>query len=109
MIHVRVVVLAAIAFLLLLWCLPAKAVQLSREECGLMSIWTGDLIWARDMGASKEKVQKFVDDTAKEAPFFVIIQRNFETIWEAKITRLEMIQQTYGECYVKRGNYGQEI
>lgn len=84
----------------------AHAAQLTAQGCQVMAIWGRDLVWARDMGADKEKVRAWVAANAKTEPVLEPLASYFDHIWATTGTGVEMMQALYADCAERRGNYG---
>lgn len=95
-----------IALILLAASFPASPVQLTQQDCVEMAVWSRDLVWARDMGADKEKVRRYLKDSQVETPFFTVILKTYDELWASKSDKVVVMQKTYQECFAKRGNYG---
>jgi len=99
----------AMAFALILaQAMPAHAVQLDVQGCQVMAIWGRDIIWARDMGADREKVRAWVDEQRRESPFFEVLLPLFGQIWETKAGGVEVMQYLFRDCMARRGQYGSD-
>lgn len=80
--------------------MPARAVQLGADECQVMAIW------ARDMGADREKVKGHIQQQKAETPFFEVLERIFKELWETQADRTDVMKAVYMDCVRRRGQYG---
>ena len=106
----------------LLWAsTPAAAVLLDQQGCLEYAVWSRDLVWARDVGADREKVRESLiemrreanahvgrDASAAGAPVFTLLLRDFDAIWVVQATRHVVAQAVYRDCATRRGQYGEE-
>lgn len=84
----------------------AVAAQLDRDGCATMAIWGRDLIWARDMGADREKVRNYLEKSKEEGVVFKVLLPMFDALWTTKMDRVEVMNGLYRECIARRGNFG---
>lgn len=90
---------------LLTFACVAQAQQLKQKECDALSLWAADMVWARDMGASKEKIRAYFQ--SQKDVHFLILLRKFDELWDIhEQTWEEVAESIQNECYAKRGNYG---
>lgn len=70
-------------------------------------MWGRDLMWARDMGADKDKVRAWIVQSGKESPVFVVLLSFFDDIWASQAEGVQVMQALYRDCAARRGNYGE--
>ena len=103
---------AALFAVLIAVSTPARAaIQLDQRGCLELAIWSRDVIWARDMGADKDKVRASVEEMGRDEPsgVFVIVLRQFDALWGTEVPRRAVAQMQYDECARLRGQYGDAV
>lgn len=83
----------------------ASAVQLDANGCAQMAIWGRDVIWARDVGASREKVRAFLQAEKDDSPIFRVLLPIFDQLWETKADRLDVMNNLYRGCLERGGKF----
>ena len=73
--------LIALLALVVTWTTKAYAVQLDRQGCQGLAVWSHDIPLMRDLGADKAKVHAYLESQKVELPMFQILLRQFETLW----------------------------
>ena len=92
---------------LLVACRSAYAVSLTEPGCRSYAAWAADTVWAKHVGADKDKVKSYY--AGREEPHFKILLRRFDDLWQLPIElRKDVYQTLYMECLQRRGNYGDE-
>lgn len=100
--------------LIVLWCLLtaaslSHAVQLDERGCASYAVWAHDVLWAREVGADKDKVRVSLVEIS-EAPGgepVQLILRAFDELWATSIPRQQVLQMIYRDCVQRRGRYGE--
>ncbi len=103
-----------VAFLLVLLCLvlglvsaSAHAVQLTGDQCQEMAIWASDTVWAKHVGADKEKVRAYYAE--QRSPVFRLLLKDLDKIWELDIRYREpLFRAILQVCNNNRGIYPDE-
>ena len=95
-----------LALLLLTPPMPAAAVQLDAHACQVMAIWARDIIWAREMGADRDKVRAFIESQRIESPIFIVLGPMFKDLWATDAEKTAVMQMIYQDCVRRRGQYG---
>lgn len=96
--------LAAICVVLLVFSHSAHALRLDYQGCVQMAVWYGDTIWARHVGADKQKVLDYYK--AQPEPLFKLLVADFDTIWQMPYeNRLPLIEGVYKSCVQRKGVY----
>lgn len=99
---------AAAAALLLLLPRPAEAqIQLSQRGCQSYASWSGNLVWARDLGADKDKARaELVELDAKTpANIYALMLRNLEKLWTTSAGWEQVTLVILQDCISRRGQY----
>jgi hypothetical protein len=105
-------VLKLLFVLLLLQSTPAYAsLVLSAEGCIAYASWSGDIVWAKSVGADKAKVKASLTGAQNETkhPLFVLLQRDFERLWTTQVEYPKVTTAVLTDCYNRRGIYGSEV
>lgn len=90
---------------LLTYACIAQAQQLRQGDCDALALWAADMIWARDMGADKEKIRVYFEK--RKDVHFLVLLRKFDQLWDIREQTWEEIAESIqNECYGKRGDYG---
>jgi hypothetical protein len=85
----------------------AYAVQLTGNQCQEMAVWASDTIWAKHVGAEKEKVRAYYAE--QRSPIFRLILKDLDKIWELDIRfREPLFQAVLQVCNNNRGIYPDE-
>lgn len=109
----KLVMLALLALL----ALPAQAaIQLDGQGCMEYGIWSRDLVWARDMGADREKVRASLAEMRAESGaagiaagvVFDLLLRDLDRLWSTHASRHAVMQTVVRDCVARRGFYGDE-
>lgn len=100
-------------FFFVLFCVSAPsnaALQLDENGCRNYAIWARDIVWAKSVGADKEKVMaslmEFREGT--NAPVFTLVSRYFDMLWDTGMPWQFVGTAVYSECVERRGKYGDE-
>ena len=85
----------------------AHAISLDEQGCRAYGAWAADTLWAKSVGADKEKVRAYFQ--SRSEPYFKLILIDFDKLWDLPIEmRRDVFQAVYGECVQRRGQYGTE-
>lgn len=103
-----------VLFALALWVIPLRAqgaeVQLDRDGCAAVAVWSGDLVLMRETGSDKEKVKTALAQLAADNPsvkdVMAVLLLVFDEIWERGVGREMTAQAMYQICVAKRGRFG---
>jgi hypothetical protein len=104
----RRLILPILGIFLLIPGTPARAVKLDTEDCRTMAIWGHDIVWARDVGADRKKVLAFLESQRAERPYFVVLVKIFDPLWETKASGEEIMTAIFRDCISRRGVYGSD-
>ena len=98
----------ALGFVLLLgFARCANAIQLTNDQCQEMAVWASDTVWAKHVGAEKEKVRAYYAE--QRSPIFRLILKDLDKIWELDIRfRLPLYEAILQVCNNNRGIYPDE-
>lgn len=90
--------------------LSAGAVTLDRNACIAYGVWSGDIIWARDVGADREKVRESLvemrDSGGSMSGVFTLLLRDLDALWATTVRREAVTMIVVRECIARDGRYG---
>ena len=86
-----------------------QAQQLNQNGCVAVAVWAHDIVWAKEMGADRERVVGYLRAQAQKEPVFKILVKRFPKIWDSGADKVVVGEAMYNECISIRGNYGTEI
>lgn len=94
-----------VALLLFSGC--AHTIQLDQQGCREYAIWSQDIVWARTVGAPKEKVLENVREHRRDTDqaSLVLVLRHFEMLWSTGMPWHLVGGLAYRECIERRGKY----
>lgn len=85
----------------------AYAVQLSGSQCEELAVWAADTVWAKHVGADKERVRAYY--AGQGSPIFKLLLRDLDAIWGLDLKYREMLfQAVLDSCNNRRGVYPDE-
>jgi len=103
--------LAATSAVLLFTALlpPAAEAQivLSQRGCQTYASWSGNLVWARDIGADKEKAKAELIGLDAKTPsnIYALMLRNLESLWTTSANWESVTLVILQDCINRRGMY----
>lgn len=94
----------------LLFGMPQAAeaqIQLTQRGCQTYASWSGNLVWARDLGADKDKARaELVELDAKTpANIYALMLRNLESLWTTSASWEQVTLVILQDCINRRGQY----
>ena len=100
---------ALIAALLFGLPAPAAAIQLTSQGCDALAGWSFDVVWARQVGADKEKVRASLVELADRdrRGIMRLLLRDFEMLWATNAAPEIVLQIVQLDCHQRRGKYGE--
>ena len=101
---------AGAAALLAATLLPQAAeanIRLSQRACQTYASWSGNLVWARDLGADKEKARSELIDLDMKTPasIFALMLRNLDSLWTTTANWEQVTLVILQDCINRRGMY----
>ena len=102
---------AALAMVLVLAAfLPRTAqanITLSQRACQSYASWSGNLVWARELGADKERarVELTALDRKTPASIYELMLRNLESLWVTTANWEQVTLVVLQDCINRRGMY----
>jgi hypothetical protein len=87
----------------------ASEVVLSPRGCQTYASWSGNLVWARDLGASKDKAREelIVMDKKEPSSIYALMLRDLESLWATNADWEAVTLLVYQDCLKRRGRYGE--
>lgn len=91
-----------------LFATNAEALKLDQDGCLVYAIWARDVVWARDVGADKDRVRASLEEMGEREknPVFALLLRFFDPLWGTGMPKEMIAQSVYTECAGRRGEYG---
>jgi hypothetical protein len=82
-------------------------IMLSPRGCQMYAVWSGNLVWASDLDAEKEKAREelVVLDRKTPASIFALMLKNLDALWTTTATWEEVTVAVLQDCVVRRGMY----
>jgi hypothetical protein len=101
---------AIAAFALSAVLAPASAeaqITLTQRGCQTYASWSGNLVWARDLGADKEKARAelVMLDAKTPANIYALMLRNLESLWTTTANWESVTLVILQDCINRRGQY----
>ena len=101
---------ASIAAVLLFALFPSTAdaqITLTQRGCQTYASWSGNLVWARDLGADKEKarVELIALDEKTPSNIYALMLRNLESLWKTTANWEQVTLVILQDCINRRGQY----
>ena len=102
--------LAPLLALLASMLVPQEAhaqIALSQRGCQTYASWSGNLVWARDLGADKTKAyaELIALDTKTPSTIYALLLRNFESLWATTANWEQVTLVVLQDCITRRGQY----
>jgi hypothetical protein len=86
----------------------AAEVRLTPGGCRSYAAWSGNLVWASDLGADREKAK--ADLTARDqrdpSSIFALMLENFDALWDTKARWEDVTTMLLRDCIQRQGAYG---
>jgi hypothetical protein len=91
----------------LVFSLDADAVKLSPRGCESYAMWSGNLVWASDLGAEKEKAREELVRLDQKTPssIFALMLRHLDALWTTTASWEEVTMLVLQDCIVRGGIY----
>ena len=80
---------------------------LTQRGCQTYASWSGNLVWARDLGADKEKARAELVALDQKTPLniYALMLRNLETLWTTTANWEAVSLVIFQDCINRRGMY----
>jgi len=85
----------------------AAQITLSPNGCQTYAVWSGNLVWASDLGADKEKARAdlVARDQKTPASIFALMLQNIDALWDTAADWEEVTVALLKDCIARRGTY----
>ena len=82
-------------------------IVLSQRGCQTYASWSGNLVWARDIGADKEKARAELVGLDAKTPsnIYALMLRNLESLWTTSANWESVTLVILQDCINRRGMY----
>ena len=82
-------------------------ITLSQRGCQTYASWSGNIVWARDLGADKEKTRAelIVLDQKTPSSIFALMLGNLDTLWTTNAGWESVTRVLLQDCINRRGVY----
>ena len=83
------------------------AIVLTQRGCQSYASWSGNLVWARDLGADKGKARAELVALDQKTPssIFALMLMNLETLWTTTANWESVTLALLQDCINRRGMY----
>jgi hypothetical protein len=83
------------------------AITLTQRGCQTYASWSGNIVWARDLGADKEKTRLELVGLDQKTPsnIFALMLRNLDTLWTTTANWETVTLVILQDCINRRGQY----
>ncbi len=90
--------------------LPTDAranITLTQRGCQTYASWSGNIVWARDLGADKEKTRLELVGLDQKTPanIYALMLRNLDTLWTTNASWETVTLVILQDCINRRGQY----
>jgi hypothetical protein len=88
-------------------CAANANITLSQRGCQTYASWSGNLVWARDLGADKEKARTELVMLDKKTPesIYALMLRNLDVLWTTSADWESVTLVLLQDCINRRGTY----
>ena len=100
--------IVALALSSALWPSSAEAqITLTQRGCQTYASWSGNLVWARDLGADKAKAREELVALDRKTPssIYALMLMNLETLWTTTANWESVTIALLQDCINRRGTY----
>jgi hypothetical protein len=82
-------------------------IRLGQRACQTYASWSGNLVWARDLGADKEKARAELISLDEKTPssIYALMLRNLESLWTTSANWESVTLVILQDCINRRGMY----
>jgi hypothetical protein len=82
-------------------------ITLTQRGCQTYASWSGNLVWARDLGADKEKARAELIALDKKTPsnIYALMLRNLDVLWTTTADWESVTLVILQDCINRRGAY----
>ena len=88
-------------------CEANASITLSQRGCQTYASWSGNIVWARDLGADKEKTRLELVGLDQKTPsnIYALMLRNLDTLWTTNANWETVTLVILQDCINRRGQY----
>ena len=102
--------MASVAAVLVLTAIPTgseAAITLTQRGCQSYASWSGNIVWARDLGADKDKTKAELVQLDQKTPasIYALMLRNLEMLWTTNANWEQVTLVILQDCINRRGQY----
>ena len=104
----RIACLGAVVVAVAVFSPPAEAaINLTQRGCQSYASWSGNIVWARDLGADKEKTRAELVGLDQKTPasIYALMLRNLESLWTTNANWEQVTLVILQDCINRRGQY----
>jgi hypothetical protein len=86
-------------------------IAISFGGCQAYASWSGSLVWASDVGASKERarIELIELDQRRPLSIYALMLENLDALWETAATPQQASLMILQDCVARRGMYHVEL
>ena len=83
------------------------AINLTQRGCQSYASWSGNIVWARDLGADKEKTRAELVGLDQKTPasIYALLLRYLESLWTTNAYWEQVTLVILQDCINRRGQY----
>jgi hypothetical protein len=83
------------------------SINLTQRGCQSYASWSGNIVWARDLGADKEKTRTELVGLDQKTPasIYALMLRNLESLWTTNANWEQVTLLILQDCINRRGQY----
>lgn len=82
-------------------------ITLTQRGCQTYASWSGNIVWARDLGADKDKTRSELIGLDQKTPsnIYALMLRNLETLWTTTANWEQVTLVLLQDCINRRGTF----
>src|SRR3712207_250710 len=82
-------------------------IRLTQRGCQTYASWSGNLVWARQLGADKGKAKAELEELDQKTPssIFALMLRNLDSLWTTTASWESVTLVILQDCMNRRGVY----
>ena len=82
-------------------------IKLSPRGCQTYAAWSGNLVWARDLGADLEKARAdlVAHNEKRPSSFYALMLNQLDALWTTSATWEDVTAVVFNDCVARRGLY----
>jgi hypothetical protein len=100
------------AGLMLSWPAQLAAAQqnnitLTLHGCQVYAAWSGNLVWASDLDAEKDKARDELARLDQKTPssIYALMLKNLDALWDTSASWEQVTALVFNDCMTRRGTY----